>query len=123
MHGPDPRTLYSHAVPVPSSSTPPVAPTDRDPGAAAGTDGAGRARYLNDVMAEIDAEVKRRRTSGDLPAGLEQELDELFLEFSPVGLHGKARLRETLALVDGSAYVDIAVPVDSNKAAGSYVKQ
>src|SRR6202021_561084 len=36
---------------------------------------------------------------------------------------GKARLRETLALVDGSAYVDIAVPVESNKAAGSYVKQ
>jgi hypothetical protein len=79
--------------------------------------------YLNEVMAEIDAEVRRRRASGDLPAGLEQELDELFLEFSPVGLQGKARLRETLALVDGSAYVDVAVPVESQKAVGSYIKR
>lgn len=86
-------------------------------------DAAGRARYLDEVMADIDAEVRRRRASGDLPAGLEQELDELFLEFSPVGLHGKARLRETLALVDGSAYVDIAVPVESRKLVGTYVKR
>jgi hypothetical protein len=82
-----------------------------------------RIRYLDEVMAEIDAEVRRRRASGDLPAGLEQELDELFLEFSPVGLQGRARLRETLSLVDGSAYVDIAVPTASNKAVGSYVKR
>lgn len=84
---------------------------------------AERIRYLDEVMAEIDAEVRRRRASGDLPAGLEAELDELFLEFSPVGLQGRARLRETLALVDGSAYVDIAVPTASNKAVGSYVKR
>ncbi len=101
-----------------------MAPTEGDREETA--DGAGaaeRSQYLNEVMAEIDAEVRRRRSSGDLPAGLEQELDELFLEFSPIGLHGKARLRETLALVDGSAYVDIAVPVESQKAVGSYVKR
>jgi SAM-dependent methyltransferase len=86
-------------------------------------DAAGRALYLAEVMADIDAEVKRRRASGDLPAGLERELDELFLEFSPVGMQGKARLRESLALVDGAAYVDIAVPVLSNKAVGVYVKR
>ncbi len=74
-------------------------------------------------MAEIDAEVRRRRASGDIPPGLERELDELFLEFSPVGLQGKARLRETLALVDGSAYIDMAVPVASEKAVGSQVKR
>ena len=85
-------------------------------------DVAGRIRYLDEVMAEIDAEVRRRRASGDLPAGLEAELDELFLEFSPVGLQGRARLRETLSLVDGSAYVDIAVPTESNKMVGSYIK-
>jgi hypothetical protein len=87
------------------------------------TDAAGRADYLAQVMADIDAEVRRRRASGDLPAGLEQELDELFLEFSPVGLQGKARLRETLALVDGSAYVDVAVPIESQKMVGTYVKR
>ena len=41
----------------------------------------------------------------------------------PSGLQGRARLRETLSLVDGSAYVDIAVPTASNKAVGSYVKR
>ena len=81
------------------------------------------APYLLGVMADIDAEVRRRRASGDLPAGLERELDELFLEFSPVGSYGGARLRETLALVDGSAYVDVAVPVESQKLVGSYVKR
>ncbi len=86
-------------------------------------DAAERVEYLAGVMAEIDAEVRRRRASGDLPAGLERELDELFLEFSPVGLHGKARLRETLALVDGSAYVDISVPVESQKVVGGYIKR
>jgi len=100
-----------------------VAPIEPGPDAADAFDAAGQAEYLNEVMAEIDAEVRRRRASGDLPAGLEQELDELFLEFSPVGLHGKARLRETLALVDGSAYVDMAVPVESQKAVGSQVKR
>jgi hypothetical protein len=106
-----------------------VAPTEPDPATAGSNleeevaDAAARTQYLNQVMSEIDAEVRRRRASGDLPAGLERELDELFLEFSPVGLHGRARLRETLALVDGSAYVDMAVPVESNKRAGRYVKR
>jgi hypothetical protein len=102
---------------------PSVAPNESDPEAVEEFDPVTRTEYLNQVMADIDAEVRRRRASGDLPAGLEQEMDQLFLEFSPIGLHGKARLRETLALVDGSAYVDIAVPVESNMAAGSYVKQ
>src|ERR1019366_2469061 len=105
-------------------STPSVVPIEPTPSAGAVPDDpSARARYLADVMAEIDAEVRRRRASGDLPVGLEQELDELFLEFSPIGLHGTARLRETLALVDRSAYVDIAVPVESQKVVGSYVKR
>ena len=84
---------------------------------------ADRIRYLDEVMAEIDAEVRRRRASRRPPCRSRGELDELFLEFSPVGLQGRARLRETLSLVDGSAYVDIAVPTASNKAVGSYVKR
>jgi len=104
-----------------------VTPDPSAPAAADDVDSASevadRIRYLDEVMADIDAEVRRRRASGDLPAGLERELDELFLEFSPVGLQGRARLRETLSLVDGSAYVDIAVPTASNKAVGSYVKR
>jgi Methionine biosynthesis protein MetW len=113
---------YSRRVsptPSPSSPSAPAAPgSDLET-----AEGVTSAQYLSEVMADIDAEVRRRRASGDLPAGLERELDELFLEFSPVGLHGKARLRETLALVDGSAYVDVAVPTESQKAVGSYVKR
>jgi len=118
-----PRGTPGYSRPVPTSSP---TPTSASPGAPApdgASDTAARIRYLDQVMAEIDAEVRRRRASGDLPAGLEAELDELFLEFSPVGLQGRARLRETLALVDGSAYVDIAVPTASDKAVGSYVKR
>jgi SAM-dependent methyltransferase len=98
----------------------PAVETDTD---TAVFDAQARARYLDEVMADIDAEVGRRRASGDLPVRLEQELDELFLEFSPIGLQGKARLRETLALVDGSAYVDMAVPVASQKLVGTYIKR
>ncbi len=108
-------------MPTPPAATPPETAAD---GSAAPPQGAADGvDYLDQVMAEIDAEVRRRRASGDLPAGLERELDELFLEFSPVGLQGRARLRETLALVDGAAYVDIAVPVASEKPIGTYVKR
>ena len=40
-------------------------------------------------MAEIDAEVRRRRASVTCPPASNSELDELFLEFSPVGLPGQ----------------------------------
>ncbi|MBV8462161.1 MAG: class I SAM-dependent methyltransferase, partial [Acidimicrobiales bacterium] len=89
------------------------------------SDGAGvaPAQYLAEVMADIDAEVRRRRAAGDIPPGLERELDELFLEFSPVGMSGSARMRETLALVDGAAFIDTAVPIASEKMVGSQVKR
>jgi SAM-dependent methyltransferase len=112
----------SAAPSVPASSLP-TASEGSLATASGELDATERAKYLATVMAEIDAEVRRRRASGDLPAGLERELDELFLEFSPVGLQGKARLRENLALVDSAAYVDIAVPVESDKKAGAYVKR
>jgi hypothetical protein len=124
---------YSRPVPTPPSAPSPEIPEAPAPAvipdpvpdttAASTAEVAERIRYLDEVMAEIDAEVRSRRASGDLPAGLERELDELFLEFSPVGLQGRARLRETLSLVDGAAYVDIAVPTASNKAVGSYIKR
>jgi hypothetical protein len=109
---------------APAPEAPPTAASPKAPPASSDElDATQRAEYLTTVMAEIDAEVRHRRASGDLPAGLERELDELFLEFSPVGLQGKARLRENLALVDTAAYIDIAVPVASDKRAGGYVKR
>ncbi|MGP8058715.1 MAG: class I SAM-dependent methyltransferase [Acidimicrobiales bacterium] len=86
--------------------------------AAAGDDRA----YLVGVMDEIDEEVRRRRASGDLPARVERELDELFLEHSPVAGQGGG-LGEALRMVDAAAFIDPVVPVDSAKSGGAVVKK
>lgn len=78
--------------------------------------------YLEQVMAEIDEEVRRRRASGDLPARIERELDELFLEFSPVAGRGGS-LTEALRLLDSAAFIDPVVPVASDKSGGAAVKK
>jgi hypothetical protein len=78
--------------------------------------------YLAKVMVEIDEEVRRRRASGDLPARVERELDELFLEHSPVAGRGGG-LDEALRMVDATAFIDPVVPVGSNKSGGAAVKK
>lgn len=78
--------------------------------------------YLAQVMAEIDEEVHRRRASGDLPARVERELDELFLEHSPVAGRGGS-MGEALRMVDAAAFIDPVVPVGSNKSGGAFVKR
>lgn len=78
--------------------------------------------YLAQVMAEIDEEVRRRRAAGDLPARVERELDELFLEHSPVAGRGGG-MGEALRMVDAAAFIDPVVPVGSNKSGGAVVKK
>lgn len=78
--------------------------------------------YLALVRAEIDAEVRRRRASGDLPARIERELDELFLAHSPVAGRGGA-LGDALRMVDAAAYVDPVVPVASDRSGGAVIKK
>jgi hypothetical protein len=78
--------------------------------------------YVAQVMAEIEEEVRLRRSSGDLPAKLERELDELFLAHSPVAGRG-GDLTEALRMVDAATFVDPVVPVDSERAAGAVVKK
>ncbi len=90
-----------------------------DPG---GLEGTADRRYLVQVMAEIDEEVRRRRVSGDLPARVERELDELFLEHSPVAGRGGG-LDEALRMVDAAAFIDPVVPIGSNKSGGAVVKK
>jgi SAM-dependent methyltransferase len=105
--------------------------TDTGAGAAAGTSGeAGAAAgmpedpqaYIEQVMAEIAEEVRLRRASGDLPPRLERELDELFLAHSPIGVRG-GDLAEALRQVDAATFIDPVVPVDSERAAGAFVKK
>jgi SAM-dependent methyltransferase len=78
--------------------------------------------YLDQVMREIEAEVQQRRASGDLPLRVERELDELFLEFSPVAGRG-GTLTEALRLLDDAAFIDPVVPVASDKSGGAVVKK
>jgi hypothetical protein len=78
--------------------------------------------YLDRVMGEIDAEVRRRRRNGDLPLRVERELDQLFLRHAPLaGRDGG--LDEPLRLVDAATFVDPVVPVASNKSGGALVKR
>ncbi len=101
-----------------------------DPGPAGDGEGAGDGagapdedrRYLAQVMAEIEEEVRRRRAAGDLPARVERELDELFLEHSPVAGRG-GNMGEALRMVDAAAFIDPVVPVGSNKSGGAVVKK
>jgi hypothetical protein len=78
--------------------------------------------YVARVMAEIEEEVRLRRSSGDLPPKLERELDELFLAHSPVAGRG-GDLTEALRMVDAATFVDPVVPVASERAAGAVVKK
>lgn len=78
--------------------------------------------YVAQVMAEIAEEVRLRRASGDLPPKLERELDELFLAHSPVAGRG-GDLGEALRMVDAATFIDPVVPVESERAAGAFVKK
>ncbi len=79
-------------------------------------------RYVAEVMAEIDEEVRRRRASGDLPARVERELDELFLRYSPMASRFGG-LDEALRAVESTSYIDPVVPVASSRAGGALVKR
>jgi len=92
----------------------------------AGTTGAldvdGRRAVLAKVRDEIDAEVALRRSSGSVPADLEQRLDEAFSELSP-GEGSDYLIRQALEVVDRRAAVAPQVPVASERPGGSFFKR
>jgi SAM-dependent methyltransferase len=77
---------------------------------------------LDRVMAEIEDEVRRRRASGDFPPSFERRLDALFARFTPVGAR-EGHFRETLKQADRHAYIDIDVPILSEKPAVRHLKR
>lgn len=83
----------------------------------------GDASYLAQVMSEIDEEVRRRRSCGDLPIRIERELDELFLEHAPVGGRDGGNLSEALRMVDATVFIDPVVPIESAKSGGAVIKK
>jgi hypothetical protein len=78
--------------------------------------------YVDKVMSEIDEEVLRRRSSGDLPPRVEHELDELFLRYSPMAGRDGA-IEEALGVVESNSFIDPVVPVASSRSGGALAKR
>lgn len=77
---------------------------------------------LRRVLVEIDEEVARRRAAGEIPAGLEQELDEVFARFAPPAAGGGGAAA-ALAAAERSAFVDVDVPTASTLPGGPVLKR
>ena len=77
---------------------------------------------LRRVLVEIDEEVARRRASGELPAGLEQELDATFARFAPAASTG-GDAASILAAAERTAFVDVDVPTASGLPGGPVLKK
>lgn len=82
------------------------------------SDGIDHAR----LVAEINAEVYRRRQSGELSADLERELDLVFARFAPVDALG-GDLDQLLARAEQTTFIDVQAPVASNLRGGPLVKR
>lgn len=78
---------------------------------------------LGRVMAEIDAEVRRRRAAGDLPPSMERELDDLFLRYAPETGGRDAPASSAVRAVEAAAFIDPVVPVGSERSGGAVVKR
>ncbi len=74
------------------------------------------------LLVEIGEEVRAKRASGELPAGLERELDEAFARHAPSGAVDD-ELDQLLHRVEASAHVNTHVPTGSNVPGGAQVKQ
>ena len=66
------------------------------------------------LLAEIDEEVRRKRESGDLPAGFERELDLVFARYAPVqALEGD--FAQVLARAEEATFIDVLAPYESSR--------
>jgi hypothetical protein len=76
---------------------------------------------IHKLAAEIEAEVRARRASGEYPPGFEREVDALFARFAPpeVSTDFDAALEKAEDLV----LVDPVIPVASNNPAFGFVKR
>jgi hypothetical protein len=74
------------------------------------------------VVAELEADVARRRAAGAYPPGLERELDALLARHAPDRL-ADAPLDELLARAEVAALVDVDVPTTSGVPGGAPAKR
>jgi hypothetical protein len=74
------------------------------------------------LMAEIEAEVRARRAAGDLPADFERELDLAFARFAPVGAAGDD-LESVAVRAEQAAFIDLATPPMTGPPGVPFVKR
>jgi hypothetical protein len=74
------------------------------------------------VVAELEAEVARKRASGELPPAVERDLDLLFARYAPAGATG-TDFDALIARADNSWFVDLGVPTASNLPGVALVKR
>ena len=77
---------------------------------------------LQQVLREIDEEVRARRAAGEFPPGMERELDLLFARFAPPTVSGDD-LDGLLEAADRTSYIDHHPPTGSNFAPLSLIKR
>ncbi len=77
---------------------------------------------LGAVMAEIDAEVRRRRLSGDISPRAEAELQEEFDRYAPMSVKEDS-LKASLRALGAATLVNPDVPVDSRIPGGRFAKR
>ena len=77
---------------------------------------------LQQVLREIDEEVRARRAAGEFPPGMERELDLLFARFAPPTVSGDD-LDGLLEAADRTSYIDHHPPTGSRFVPLSLVKR
>ena len=77
---------------------------------------------LQQVLKEIDAEVRARRASGDFPPDLERELDLAFARFSPASASGND-LDALLQAAEKASFMDADPPTGSRMPAVGALKK
>ena len=77
---------------------------------------------LQQVLREIDEEVKARRASGDFPPGLERDLDLTFARFAPAAVSGDD-LTGLIEAADRTSFVDPDPPTGSRIPPAAFLKK
>lgn len=74
------------------------------------------------LLTEIADEVRAKRASGELPVGLERELDEVFARHAPAGALDDD-FDQLIRRVESSAHINTQVPTASNVPGGATAKR
>ncbi|CAA9239863.1 MAG: hypothetical protein AVDCRST_MAG50-2155 [uncultured Acidimicrobiales bacterium] len=76
---------------------------------------------LKQVLAEIEAEVRLRRASGQFTLAMERELDDTFEALTPTARRAQD-FQSALEEVEEAAFIDVDLPVASNAPGGTQAK-